>query len=157
MALPIILADQRLAERRGIKAVIFGKSGIGKTSLLWTLPPDTTLFFDLEAGDLAIEGWTRRHDPPAHLGGMPRLRGVHRRAEPGAARRPALQPGALRRGLREVRRSARARPLRHGLHRLDHGRRAPVLPVVRRSSPRPSRRRPASRMSAAPTACTAAR
>jgi hypothetical protein len=58
MALPIILADQRLSERRGIKAVIFGKSGIGKTSLLWTLPPDTTLFFDLEAGDLAIEGWS---------------------------------------------------------------------------------------------------
>ena len=58
MALPIILADKRLSERRGIKAVIFGKSGIGKTSLLWTLPPDTTLFFDLEAGDLAIEGWS---------------------------------------------------------------------------------------------------
>jgi len=56
--LPIILADQRLAERRGIKAAIFGKSGIGKTSLLWTLYPDTTLFFDLEAGDLAIEGWS---------------------------------------------------------------------------------------------------
>jgi ABC-type transport system involved in cytochrome bd biosynthesis fused ATPase/permease subunit len=60
MSLPLILADQRLSERRGIKAVIFGKSGIGKTSLLWTLPPDTTLFFDLEAGDLAIEGWTVR-------------------------------------------------------------------------------------------------
>ena len=30
--LPIILADQRLSERRGIKAVIFGKSGIGKIS-----------------------------------------------------------------------------------------------------------------------------
>ncbi len=58
MSLPIILADQRLAERRGIKAAIFGRSGIGKTSLLWTLPPDTTLFYDLEAGDLAIEGWT---------------------------------------------------------------------------------------------------
>lgn len=58
MTLPLILADQRLSERRGIKAVIFGKSGIGKTSLLWTLPPDNTLFFDLEAGDLAIEGWT---------------------------------------------------------------------------------------------------
>ena len=56
--LPIIFADQRLAERRGIKAAIFGRSGIGKTSLLWTLNPDTTLFFDLEAGDLAIEGWS---------------------------------------------------------------------------------------------------
>jgi hypothetical protein len=58
MSLPIILADQRLTERRGIKAAIFGRSGIGKTSLLWTLPPDTTLFYDLEAGDLAIEGWS---------------------------------------------------------------------------------------------------
>ena len=58
MNLPLILADQRLAERRGIKAAIFGKSGLGKTSLLWTLDPGLTLFFDLEAGDLAIEGWS---------------------------------------------------------------------------------------------------
>lgn len=56
--LPIIGADQRLAEKRGIKGCIFGKSGIGKTSLLWTLEPKSTLFFDLEAGDLAIEGWS---------------------------------------------------------------------------------------------------
>ncbi len=55
--LPIITADQRLAQTRGIKGCIFGTSGIGKTSLLWTLPEKTTLFFDLEAGDLAIEGW----------------------------------------------------------------------------------------------------
>ncbi|MBP0440175.1 ATP-binding protein [Tianweitania sediminis] len=40
-----------------MKGAIFGKSGIGKTSLLWTLDPATTLFIDLEAGDLAIEGW----------------------------------------------------------------------------------------------------
>ena len=53
MALPIISADQRLAEPRGIKGTIFGK-----TSLLWTLDPATTLFIDLEAGDLAIEGWS---------------------------------------------------------------------------------------------------
>ncbi len=57
MSLPIISADERLAEKRGIKGCIFGKAGIGKTSLLWTLPADKTLFFDLEAGDLAIEGW----------------------------------------------------------------------------------------------------
>ena len=54
---PIISADQRLAAPRSIKGCIFGKSGIGKTSLLWTLDPATTLFMDLEAGDLAIEGW----------------------------------------------------------------------------------------------------
>jgi len=58
MTLPIISADQRLAEQRGIKGTIFGKSGIGKTSLLWTLDAATTLFIDLEAGDLAIEGWS---------------------------------------------------------------------------------------------------
>jgi hypothetical protein len=57
MTLPIISADERLKETKGIKGCIFGKSGIGKTSLLWTMPAETTLFFDLEAGDLAIEGW----------------------------------------------------------------------------------------------------
>ncbi|WP_110188589.1 helicase-related protein [Pokkaliibacter plantistimulans] len=57
MSLPIITADQRLAERRGVKGVLVGKSGIGKTSQLWTLKPTATLFFDLEAGDLAVEGW----------------------------------------------------------------------------------------------------
>jgi hypothetical protein len=57
MALPIISADERLAQRKGIKGCIFGRSGIGKTSLLWTLNASTTLFMDLEAGDLAVEGW----------------------------------------------------------------------------------------------------
>lgn len=57
MTFPIILADQRMSERRGIKAAIFGKSGIGKTSLLLTLDPAATLFIDLEAGDLAVEQW----------------------------------------------------------------------------------------------------
>jgi hypothetical protein len=57
MALRIITADERLAEPRGIKACIFGKSGVGKTSLLWTMPAEDTLFIDLEAGDLAVQGW----------------------------------------------------------------------------------------------------
>ena len=57
MSFPFISADDRLKEQRGVKGAIFGKSGIGKTSLLWTLPPTTTLFMDLEAGDLAVEGW----------------------------------------------------------------------------------------------------
>ncbi len=58
MALRIITADQRLAQRRGIKGVIVGPSGIGKTSLLWTLDPESTLFVNLEAGDLSVQGWT---------------------------------------------------------------------------------------------------
>jgi ABC-type branched-subunit amino acid transport system ATPase component len=53
-ALPLILADQRLAERRGIKAVIFGKNGIGKTSRLAelanALPPIVFLPLDSEDG-----------------------------------------------------------------------------------------------------------
>lgn len=57
MALPIVTADQRLAEKRGVKGVLIGKAGIGKTSQLWTLDSAATLFFDLEAGDLAVEGW----------------------------------------------------------------------------------------------------
>jgi ABC-type molybdate transport system ATPase subunit len=47
VSLPIITADQRLAEPRGIKGCIFGRSGIGKTSLLWSLNATTTLFMDL--------------------------------------------------------------------------------------------------------------
>lgn len=57
MALRIISADERMAVQRMIKAAIFGRSGEGKTSLLWTLQASTTLFWDLEAGDLAVEGW----------------------------------------------------------------------------------------------------
>jgi len=53
----IITAEERAAEKTTINGVIGGKSGIGKTSLLWTLEADSTLFFDLEAGGLAVEGW----------------------------------------------------------------------------------------------------
>jgi len=53
----IIKASERMAQKGGIKAALFGPSGIGKTTLLKTLPAETTLFFDLEAGDLAVEGW----------------------------------------------------------------------------------------------------
>ena len=57
MTLPIITADQRLAEKQGVKLVLLGKSGIGKTSQLNTLPDASTLFVDLEAGDLAVRHW----------------------------------------------------------------------------------------------------
>lgn len=55
--LQIITADERMKERRGIKGVVTGISGIGKTSQLWTLNPQTTLFLNLEAGELAVQGW----------------------------------------------------------------------------------------------------
>ena len=57
MGLPIITADQRLREKKGVKLVLLGKSGIGKTTQLKTLPEKKTLFVDLEAGDLAVKDW----------------------------------------------------------------------------------------------------
>lgn len=50
----IITADERMAQDKGIKALITGPAGVGKTTLLHTLDPQTTLFVDLEAGDLAV-------------------------------------------------------------------------------------------------------
>lgn len=57
MAFPIISADERLAEKRGVKLVMLGKSGIGKTSQLKTLSEQSTLFVDAESGDLAVQDW----------------------------------------------------------------------------------------------------
>jgi energy-coupling factor transporter ATP-binding protein EcfA2 len=53
----IIDADQRLAEKSGTKILVIGPSGVGKTSLLRTLSAKTlasTLFVDIEAGDIAV-------------------------------------------------------------------------------------------------------
>lgn len=51
----IITADERMAAKKSIKGIIFGSHGIGKTSLLRSLDPNTTLFLDLEGGDLAVQ------------------------------------------------------------------------------------------------------
>lgn len=79
MALSIISADQRMAEQGGVKALILGPYGIGKTSLLRTLDPSTTLFVDGEAGDLAVQDvpadtirpltWPECRDLAAFIGG----------------------------------------------------------------------------------------
>ncbi|HEY6992656.1 MAG TPA: AAA family ATPase, partial [Xanthobacteraceae bacterium] len=58
MALRIITADQRLAEAHAKTTMaIFGSSGVGKTSLLKTLPPAETLCIDLEAGMKSVQDW----------------------------------------------------------------------------------------------------
>ncbi len=102
MSLPIITADQRLAERRGVKGVLVGKSGIGKTSQLWTLKPTATLFFDLEAGDLASRAGraTRSVRAPGRSVVTSRCTSAGRT---GAARRPAVQPSPLRCRVRALR------------------------------------------------------
>ena len=53
----IITADERLSEKSGAKILIVGPSGVGKTSLLRTMPTAmlaSTLFVDIEAGDIAV-------------------------------------------------------------------------------------------------------
>jgi len=55
--LPIVSAVERMAERKGVKLLMLGKSGIGKTTRLKDLDPATTLFLDIEAGDLAVADW----------------------------------------------------------------------------------------------------
>lgn len=53
----IISADERLSKSRGVKLLIVGPTAVGKTSLLRTLSPTSTLFIDVEAGDLAVQDW----------------------------------------------------------------------------------------------------
>jgi AAA domain len=77
--LQIISADERLRERRGAKMLILGPTGVGKTSLLHTIGPAATLFFDVEAGDLSVldvpvdtirvDDWMTARDLACRIGG----------------------------------------------------------------------------------------
>jgi hypothetical protein len=56
MALHIITAEERLATKPKVNMAVFAPSGWGKTFQARTLDPATTLFIDLEAGTLALNG-----------------------------------------------------------------------------------------------------
>ena len=64
MSIQIITPEERLAELRGVHALITGVFGIGKTSLLRTLDPETTLFINVENGDLAVHDVAVPHIRP---------------------------------------------------------------------------------------------
>jgi AAA domain-containing protein len=79
----IIDADTRLKEKSGAKTLIVGSPGVGKTSLLRTLSQEmlaSTLFVDIEAGDLAVSDlqvasvrprtWAECRDLACILGGF---------------------------------------------------------------------------------------
>lgn len=75
MNLRIVTADQRLAEAHGKTTLaLFGPSGVGKTTLLKTLPAAETLCVDLEAGLKSVQDWRgdsisiRRFDDAADIG-----------------------------------------------------------------------------------------
>ena len=51
----IIPAAARNTAQRGAKMLVVGPTGVGKTSRLRTLLSTTTLFIDIEAGDLAVQ------------------------------------------------------------------------------------------------------
>jgi hypothetical protein len=58
MGLKIITASERLSQANTkTTMVVFGPSGVGKTSLLKTLPAAETLCIDLEAGMKSVQDW----------------------------------------------------------------------------------------------------
>jgi ABC-type polar amino acid transport system ATPase subunit len=75
----IISASERLSEKRGVKGLITGPVGVGKTWLLRTLNPQRTLFVDIEAGDLSVQNvpidtvriddWPTARDLACRIGG----------------------------------------------------------------------------------------
>jgi hypothetical protein len=76
----IIGADERLNEPRGVKVLLIGPTGVGKTSLLHTLDADRVLFLDGEAGDLAVadvpvdvihvDDWVTARNVAVRIGGF---------------------------------------------------------------------------------------
>lgn len=58
MTLRIITADERLsASENKTSLAVFGPPGVGKTTLIKTLPEDRAVCFDLEAGMKSVQDW----------------------------------------------------------------------------------------------------
>ena len=69
MAVRIITADERVSSAGNKTSVaIFGPPGVGKTSLLKTLPPAQTVCLDLEAGMKSVQDWPGASIPVRSFG-----------------------------------------------------------------------------------------
>jgi AAA domain len=64
MTISIVTPEERLAEPRGVHAMIIGEFGVGKTSLLRTLDPATATFIDIENGSLGVHNIPVPHIRP---------------------------------------------------------------------------------------------
>jgi len=134
--LPIVSAIERMAERKGVKLLMLGKSGIGKTTRLKDLDPATTLFLDIEAGDLAVADWPGDTIRPAS---WPESRDFFVFLAGPDKSLPPESAFSQRPRHREVWRPGAARPLPDILPRLDHAAIAPVLRVVQDAAGRGQR------------------
>ena len=149
----IIPADQRVTATRGVKVLILGPTGVGKTSQLRTLDPQTTLFIDIEAGDLAVQDlavdtlrprtWPECRDLAVALAGA-------NPAVPADACYSAAHYAAVRDQFGDPERLGRYRPSSSTASPPPAGCASPG----RASSRKPSPIAAARRISAAPTVCT---
>jgi len=72
MSLRIITADERLsASENKTSLAVFGPPGVGKTTLIKTLPADKAVCFDLEAGMKSVQDW---HGPSIPIRSFPDFR-----------------------------------------------------------------------------------
>ena len=54
MAAPVIVSTKQAADNKLPKVVVYGQAGVGKTSLIKTLPPEQVLVVDAEGGLMSI-------------------------------------------------------------------------------------------------------